>query len=46
MTKRDRYNYIRIAKKLGYSTELISRLQKATTIGEANRIMMKGRETL
>lgn len=46
MTKRDRYDYIRIAKGLGYSAEIILRLRKATTIGEANRIMMKGREML
>lgn len=46
MTKRDRYDYIRIAKTLGYSAEIISRLQKATSIAEANRIMHDGREGL
>lgn len=46
MTRKDRYDYIRIAKTLGYSAEIISRLEKATSIAEANRIMRTGREEL
>ena len=46
MSKRDKRRYIQIATTLGYSAKLIERLEKATTIAEANRIMRKGRETL
>ena len=46
MSKRDRRRYIQIATTLGYSTEIIERLRKATSVGEANRLMKKGREML
>ena len=46
LTKKEIYDYVRIAKKLGYSKEIIERLRKATTIPEANRAMHDGREAL
>ena len=43
---RDRRRYIQIATTLGYSTEIIKALHNVVTVGEANRLMMKGREVL
>ena len=43
ITKKERNDYIRVAKQLYYSDSIIERLMKAKTIHELDRIMVDGR---
>lgn len=43
MTKQERREYIRIAKQLGYSEEVIAKLENAKTAYECDTIMHAAR---